>query len=176
MKAVILIGGEGTRLRPLTCNTPKAMVPILNKPFLEHLLSYLEKHGVREVILAMGYPDKEAASSLIKKYDLDILNVPLGPVPYVEENPQEYENEPRFVDGWPIVFNENIGQSYYNFKWYIDYHLMVFVKQGKGGLLFISDSQYLLDKNIESIYDYWPGNIILLKNILDEFQALEEQQ
>ena len=58
MKAIILVGGEGTRLRPLTCNIPKAMVPILNRPFLEHLVRYLEKHGVRDIILAMGYlPD-----------------------------------------------------------------------------------------------------------------------
>lgn len=58
MKAVILIGGEGTRLRPLTWNIPKAMVPILNKPFLEHMLLYLRKHGINEVVLAMGYlPD-----------------------------------------------------------------------------------------------------------------------
>jgi mannose-1-phosphate guanylyltransferase len=55
MKAVILVGGEGTRLRPLTCNTTKAMVPILNKPFLEHLLGYLKGHGVTDVILAMSY-------------------------------------------------------------------------------------------------------------------------
>ncbi len=58
MKAVILVGGEGTRLRPLTCNMPKAIVPILNKPFLEHLLSYLRKHGIEEVILAVGYNPK----------------------------------------------------------------------------------------------------------------------
>jgi len=58
VKAVILVGGEGTRLRPLTCNIPKAMVPILNRPFLEHLLRYLEKYGVRDIILAMGHnPD-----------------------------------------------------------------------------------------------------------------------
>jgi hypothetical protein len=37
MKAVILVGGEATRLRPLTCNTPKIMVPVLNRPFCEHL-------------------------------------------------------------------------------------------------------------------------------------------
>ena len=55
MKAVILVGGEGTRLRPLTCNIPKAMVPILNRPFLEHLLMYLKQHDIRDVILAMGY-------------------------------------------------------------------------------------------------------------------------
>ena len=59
MKAVILVGGEGTRLRPLTCNTPKAIVPILNQPFLEHLLLYLKEHGVQDIILAMGYfPDQ----------------------------------------------------------------------------------------------------------------------
>jgi mannose-1-phosphate guanylyltransferase len=58
MKAFILVGGQGTRLLPLTCKTPKAMVPILNRPFLEHLILYLNKHGVSEIILAMGYlPD-----------------------------------------------------------------------------------------------------------------------
>ncbi|MDD4859898.1 MAG: NDP-sugar synthase [Dehalococcoidales bacterium] len=55
MKAVILVGGEGTRLRPLTCNIPKAVVPVLNRPFLEHLLRYLKRHGITDVILAMGY-------------------------------------------------------------------------------------------------------------------------
>jgi mannose-1-phosphate guanylyltransferase len=55
MKAVILVGGEGTRLRPLTYHTTKAMVPILNKPFLEHLLGYLKGHGITDIILAMSY-------------------------------------------------------------------------------------------------------------------------
>jgi len=58
MKAVILVGGEGTRLRPLTCNTSKAMVPILNKPFLEYLIRYLKEHSVRDIILTTSYlPD-----------------------------------------------------------------------------------------------------------------------
>ncbi|MFA5367766.1 MAG: sugar phosphate nucleotidyltransferase, partial [Dehalococcoidia bacterium] len=42
MKAVILVGGEGTRLRPLTYSMPKPMVPILNRPFLEHMLRYMK--------------------------------------------------------------------------------------------------------------------------------------
>lgn len=59
MKAVILVGGEGTRLRPLTCNTTKAMVPILNMPFLEYLIRYLKGHGIKDIILTMSYlPDR----------------------------------------------------------------------------------------------------------------------
>jgi mannose-1-phosphate guanylyltransferase len=55
MKAVILVGGEGTRLRPLTFKTTKAMVPILNRPFLEYLIQYLKEHSITNIILAMSY-------------------------------------------------------------------------------------------------------------------------
>lgn len=58
MRAVILVGGEGTRLRPLTYHTPKAMVPVLGRPFLEHLILYLRRHGVDTIDLALGHqPD-----------------------------------------------------------------------------------------------------------------------
>jgi len=55
MKAVILVGGEGTRLRPLTCNIPKSMVPVLNRPFLEHMINHLKGHGIHDIILALGH-------------------------------------------------------------------------------------------------------------------------
>ena len=55
MKAVILVGGEGTRLRPLTCTTPKSMVPIMNRPFLEHMIEYLKGHAIDEIILTLCY-------------------------------------------------------------------------------------------------------------------------
>lgn len=59
MKAVLLVGGEGTRLRPLTCNTVKAMVPVLNRPFLEHIVAYLSSHGVDDIVVTLCYlPDK----------------------------------------------------------------------------------------------------------------------
>ena len=54
MQALILVGGEATRLRPLTCNMPKAMVPVLNTPFLEHVIRYLAGHGVDNIVLAQG--------------------------------------------------------------------------------------------------------------------------
>lgn len=53
MRAIVLVGGEGTRLRPLTWRTPKALVPVLGRPLLEHLLLNLKHHGVDAVTLAM---------------------------------------------------------------------------------------------------------------------------
>ena len=55
MKAVILVGGEATRLLPLTCNTPKAMVPVLNTPFLEHVIRYLSQHQIKDIILTLSH-------------------------------------------------------------------------------------------------------------------------
>ena len=58
MKAVILVGGQGTRLRPLTLRTPKPMVPLANKPFVSYVLERLKNHGISEVVFSMGYlPD-----------------------------------------------------------------------------------------------------------------------
>jgi mannose-1-phosphate guanylyltransferase len=58
VKAVVLVGGEGTRLRPLTLTTPKPLLPIANQPHLERQIAWLASHGVDEVILSMGYlPD-----------------------------------------------------------------------------------------------------------------------
>jgi len=153
----------------------ESKVLILNAPTksisseeVKFLFEYMSQGGI--IILATGYEDQEASNILLDELELDIEEIPLGPVPYVESNPEEYENEPRFVDSWPIVFDNENTKSYYNFTWDRQYDLMVFVEHEKGGLLLISDSQFLLDKNIESIYDYWPGNIIFLKNIIDDFK------
>ena len=55
LKAVILVGGQGTRLRPLTYNTPKPMVPVLNVPFLEHVIRNLKEHNITEIVMAQHY-------------------------------------------------------------------------------------------------------------------------
>jgi mannose-1-phosphate guanylyltransferase len=58
VQAVVLVGGEGTRLRPLTFGTPKPMVPVMNVPFLERTLRRLKEAGIDDVILPAGYlPD-----------------------------------------------------------------------------------------------------------------------
>ncbi len=55
MKAIILVGGEGMRLRPLTCTTPKPMLSVLNRPFIEHVIRLLQSHGIDEIIISAGY-------------------------------------------------------------------------------------------------------------------------
>ena len=55
MKAVVMAGGEGTRLRPLTTNRPKPLVPVLGKPIAQHILEHLKRAGVDEVILTLYY-------------------------------------------------------------------------------------------------------------------------
>src|SRR5260221_2944567 len=55
MRAVVMAGGEGTRLRPLTSNQPKPMVPIVGKPCMEHILELLKKHGFDEVIVTLAF-------------------------------------------------------------------------------------------------------------------------
>lgn len=58
MRAIVLVGGFGTRLRPLTLTTPKQMLPILHKPMIEHVLEHLASHGITSAVLSMGYrPD-----------------------------------------------------------------------------------------------------------------------
>jgi mannose-1-phosphate guanylyltransferase / phosphomannomutase len=55
MKAVVMAGGEGTRLRPLTSNQPKPMVSIVGKPCIEHILELLRKHGFQDVIVTVAF-------------------------------------------------------------------------------------------------------------------------
>lgn len=107
IKAVILAGGLGTRLRPLTCNMPKGMVPILNRPFLEHLLCYLKRHGVEEVVLALGHRSQQIeetcgdGSSCGVKLTCVAEETPLGTAGAVK-------NAEKYLDGPFLVFNGDI--------------------------------------------------------------------
>ncbi|MGC8473625.1 MAG: nucleotidyltransferase family protein, partial [Candidatus Dormibacteria bacterium] len=55
MKAVVMAGGEGSRLRPLTSRRPKPLVPVVGRPCLEHVLRLLRRHGVSEVVITLQY-------------------------------------------------------------------------------------------------------------------------
>lgn len=83
-KAIVLVGGEGTRLRPFTYELPKAMLPIHGKPMVQHVLDLLKSHGVTEIYLAIFYKGEKIKEYFGdgSKFGLDIKYVmektPLG--------------------------------------------------------------------------------------------------
>src|SRR6218665_1536455 len=82
--AVILVGGKGTRLRPLTLSAPKPMLPTAGVPFLEHLLSRIRAAGIRHVVLGTSYKAQTFTDYFGDGSDLDldieslVENEPLG--------------------------------------------------------------------------------------------------
>ena len=82
MRAVVMAGGEGTRLRPLTSNQPKPMVPILGKPCMEHILELLREHGFEDVVVTVAF-----LPQAIRSYFGDGENLGLNIEYSVEESP-----------------------------------------------------------------------------------------
>jgi mannose-1-phosphate guanylyltransferase len=85
VQAVVLVGGEGTRLRPLTSDVPKPAVTLVDRPFLAYAIEWLAGHGVTEVVLACGFlPDvlREALADEEERAGVEITYVaepePLG--------------------------------------------------------------------------------------------------
>jgi mannose-1-phosphate guanylyltransferase len=115
VKAIILVGGEGTRLRPLTYTVVKAMVPILNKPFIEYVFRYLSSHQIREIILAMGYkPDCITdyfgdASQLGTRLIYSVETEPLGTAGAVK-NAEQHIDDDFFVMNGDIFTDLNLTE------------------------------------------------------------------
>ena len=82
VKAVVMAGGEGTRLRPLTSNQPKPMVPIVGKPCMEHILELLREHGFSDVVVTVAF-----LPQAIRSYFGDGENLGLNIEYSVEESP-----------------------------------------------------------------------------------------
>ena len=55
MKGVIMAGGEGTRLRPLTSTTPKPLLPVANRPMMEHVIDLLRNHGIDDIVVTVAF-------------------------------------------------------------------------------------------------------------------------
>ncbi len=107
MKAVILAGGEAIRLHPLTCSTAKIMVPVLNHPLLEHLINYLKKHSIVDIIIALGKQVEQIqsyfgdGSKFGVRIAYSVEHFPMGTAGAVK-------NAERFLDKPFIVFNGDI--------------------------------------------------------------------
>lgn len=95
MQALILVGGHGTRLRPITLTLPKPVIPLVDRPFLRYMIDWVARHGVEEVVMACGFLPDQLRATLGDQ-------IPGGPrLRYVEEP------EPRGTAG-AIKFAEDL--------------------------------------------------------------------
>jgi mannose-1-phosphate guanylyltransferase / phosphomannomutase len=115
MKAVVMAGGEGSRLRPLTIGRPKPMVPLVSKPVMGHILDLLKRHDITEVVVTLHFMPEAIqsyfgdGSSLGMKLHYAIEEVPLGTAGSVK-NAQEYLDEPFLIISGDAVTDINLGQ------------------------------------------------------------------
>lgn len=82
MKAVVMAGGEGTRLRPMTSSMPKPLLPVVNKPIMEHVLNLLKRHGFTETVVTVQF-----LASLVRNYFGDGEDLGMTLVYATEERP-----------------------------------------------------------------------------------------
>jgi NDP-sugar pyrophosphorylase family protein len=126
VQAVVLVGGEGTRLRPLTLETPKPMVPIMNMPFLERTLRRLGEAGIEDVILPAGY-----LPEAITSYFGDGSRLGLRLRYVIEETPLgtagALKNVEQYIDGPFVVLNGDVLTS-------LDLRAMMQYHREKGGI------------------------------------------
>lgn len=152
MQAVILAGGLGSRLQPLTDKIPKSMISVLGRPFLEYELKMLKHYGIRNIILSIGYLGEQ-----IKNYFSDGSQIGLNIKYSIEEKPMGTGGGIKLAssllkDEFFVVY----GDSYLP----IDYRqVMTFFKaSGKIGAMVVYDNKYG-DTTV-------PCNISIDKNML----------
>ena len=110
MKGLILAGGKGTRLRPLTLNTPKPIVPVANRPFLLYQLDLMKSAGITEIILSLSYQPRKIEDLLKDGADYDVLvryaveSAPLGTA-------GAFKNAEAWIEGPTVVFNGDVLTS-----------------------------------------------------------------
>jgi len=121
MKAVILAGGLGTRLRPVTLEIPKPLIPINGKTLTEHVINIAKKAGVKEVYLSLGY-----MSEKIKTYFKDGNNLDVS-IKYI------IEDQPLGTGGWlNLIKKEDFNEDFFvlngdnlfdlDIKSFLDFH------------------------------------------------------
>jgi mannose-1-phosphate guanylyltransferase len=107
MKALILAGGKGTRLRPLTVYTPKPIVPFLNQPFLLYQINILRRAGIKDITLSLSYQPDKIEQILGDGSDFDVnLNFVTEPAPMGTGGAYKYAAES--IRETTVVFNGDI--------------------------------------------------------------------
>jgi len=111
MKAIILAGGRGKRLRPITDKIPKPLIPINNMPLIERSIKYLKKYGITEIIISSGYKSNKIELFLKKKKNFgckiifSIEKTPLGTGGAIKKALKHIDDESFLVLNGDIVTN-----------------------------------------------------------------------
>src|SRR5690349_20244955 len=120
MKAVIMAGGEGSRLRPLTIRRPKPMVPVVDRPTILHIIELLKRHGITEVVITLQY-----LASVIQEYlgDGSAYGVQIHYT--VEESPLGTAGSVRLGEEWlndTFIVISGDALTDFDLRAIIDYH------------------------------------------------------
>ena len=170
MKAIILAGGRGKRLRPITDYIPKPIVPIKNIPIIEWQLKYLKKFGVDEVIICTGYKQEMVENYLnVKKIGIKIKysieKTPLGTGGAIKKAGKMIKEKSFFVINGDTITNIDLKKLSKKQNSIASIEL-----QTKFGILEISNDKIINFKEKKEIPDTWmnAGIYHLEKNILKD--------
>ena len=170
MKAIILAGGRGKRLRPITDYIPKPLVPIKNIPIIEWQLKYLKKFGVDEVIICTGYKQEMVENYLnVKKIGIKIKysieKTPLGTGGAIKKAGKLIKEKSFFVINGDTITNIDLKKLSKKQNSIASIEL-----QTKFGILEISNDKIINFKEKKEIPDTWmnAGIYHLEKNILKD--------
>lgn len=107
LQAVLLVGGLGTRLRPLTNDRPKSIVPVVNRPVLEHTLAYLKQFGIKDIIITLNY-----LPEVIENYFGDGKKFGVNLTYFMEEQPRgtagAVKNAESYLENTFFVLNGDV--------------------------------------------------------------------
>jgi len=133
MKAVILAGGFGTRLRPLTFTKPKPMIPLVNRPVMEHVIDYLVSHGLNDIVVTTTFLREMIMEHFRHREDVHLSYpaepYPLGTAGSVKNAGLDEEGDEPFV----VIQGDNITDM--DLRGLIDFHYEA------GGLVTIALTQ-----------------------------------
>lgn len=116
MKGIIIAGGLGTRLRPLTYHRPKPLVPVANRPFLEYQVAHLRQHGVTDIVFATNYMAEQIeghfgdGSRFGVRMQYALETTPLGTAGAIRNASNLVPNEPLIVFNGDILMDFDLSQ------------------------------------------------------------------
>jgi NDP-sugar pyrophosphorylase family protein len=170
MKAIILAGGRGKRLKPITDYVPKPLVPIKNIPIIEWQIKYLKKFGIEEVIICTGYKQDMIKNYLnLKKINMKITfsveESPLGTGGAIKKAGKRIKDKSFFVINGDIITNIDLKKLSKKQNSIASIEL-----QTKFGILETKDDKIIKFKEKKEISGVWmnAGIYHLEKNILKD--------